>query len=981
MSDSPTKNLVSRRLKIEKEAVLQQLCAQREFERDIDRRQRDRSKARSAEFRPASVSAANYKILYVFDENIFEMFLDPANFDDYAAVSYTDSWDDDLYGYDETRRAINAQSALVTSEYLFGAHLPRQESLRPIYMTEWHFRELHSRLRLIQRDLEKLGKKITSDESDVAKLFANEIDQLVDLERLDRDDTSFLTGGTTLLEADLNDLRKRDVSQQELRQMYRARRAAEIFASTSKFHRLHQIKRIFSNDIARRLVPVHKDFRPARSAERDEIRKEASFWLDLLKAERDAKNEEQRTYGELEHGMLRAYLGELKAVRQQGLRHADIGDGVSLDVDSEAANVTKRLKPLARRLERLKSSPRGGRSDGSLRNDARAIAFLQWISRNKLNEDQRIVMITGDEILFEAYHSWYAAAPRSEPFLLRRVAQYAPIATLDEVLADDQEDASSSITYAMRKATIAQLFSFTLAEEKERPDASGPIEDRPSKTIGQAANHSAVKLSARKCLLQDNKDIVGMVGEITDERLNSRKQEIDALRLAWQHMERDAIGTNYKFIRRRFDKNLAAALANPDNDRKDTLVNYFKSAFDGLASNGIDLWFPLATDFIKAADWRAAFGSSAPPRVPTALRLRIPRPHGESQSEGADDVGQLVQRWVRDRDPDAERLLSVHTNQELSKRVDIIFAVAATLALRLEHWSDAERFADLARLSCRARTNEGEELPENDYFELLYLNALALRFHLGNTAVGDGISGSLNTRWLDLLQAAIELLSTCEQHHEKPGPCGEFAVLRVMRAVSERSAIRLFYVMWIASTLVDQPGRKVASRIIQRGQAELTAAFVDLRKCLTLQDYAEERAKGSTNRSDFLDLLKRQIYTNLASAQVIATVFKRSVGDVPGAILSEAEQEMVLLCLDRFFSEQKFEQLPLIAKVDIQAYRSWFSRTADDCARYGHELERLAEVRDPTNLAIDQIAVSVILRFQNLNQGVTGSSPVADTST
>lgn len=100
-----------------------------ELTRDMDRNESDADFIRNGG-----------KILYVFDENIFELFIRPQAYLKYARyieLFYADYWRDEIddVAVADNMREINAQSALITAEYIFSGVLPGQES-GSIYMTE-----------------------------------------------------------------------------------------------------------------------------------------------------------------------------------------------------------------------------------------------------------------------------------------------------------------------------------------------------------------------------------------------------------------------------------------------------------------------------------------------------------------------------------------------------------------------------------------------------------------------------------------------------------------------------------------------------------------------------------------------------------------------------------------------------------------------------------------------------------------------------
>ena len=69
------------------------------------------------------------------------------------------------------------------------------------------------------------------------------------------------------------------------------------------------------------------------------------------------------------------------------------------------------------------------RSPTSIWNDARSIALIEWLS-TQLPSSERMVFVTGDQTLFDAYRRAYEDSGyrqnRKRAFFLRRVTQYSP---------------------------------------------------------------------------------------------------------------------------------------------------------------------------------------------------------------------------------------------------------------------------------------------------------------------------------------------------------------------------------------------------------------------------------------------------------------------------------------------------------------------------------------------------------------------------
>src|SRR6185312_2203345 len=86
----------------------------------------------------AEFQEQNGRVHYIFDENIFEMFVRPKRMKALTSTFYSPF----LLKYSEgdkrtAWKSFAAQSALLTAEYLLSGELPAQFS-KMIYMTTWH---------------------------------------------------------------------------------------------------------------------------------------------------------------------------------------------------------------------------------------------------------------------------------------------------------------------------------------------------------------------------------------------------------------------------------------------------------------------------------------------------------------------------------------------------------------------------------------------------------------------------------------------------------------------------------------------------------------------------------------------------------------------------------------------------------------------------------------------------------------------------
>ena len=141
--------------------------------------------------------------------------------------------------------------------------------------------------------------------------------------------------------------------------------------------------------------------------------------------------------------------------------------------------------------------------------------------------------------------------------------------------------------------------------------------------------------------------------------------------------------------------------------------------------------------------------------------------------------------------------------------------------------------------------------------------------------------------------AACALLDACVDFHERPEQ-GKFEVLRLIRAVSERAALRLFYaaaltpaVRHAAETrlgpreLAATPGSArgwaveasekswtdAMRRREEEAQGALLLAKADLRRCLQCETLVHGRIEGV--QAEFFNKLEQQFLINISAAYVL----------------------------------------------------------------------------------------------------------------
>jgi hypothetical protein len=175
-----------------------------------------------------------------------------------------------------------------------------------------------------------------------------------------------------------------------------------------------------------------------------------------------------------------------------------------------------------------------------------------------------------------------------------------------------------------------------------------------------------------------------------------------------------------------------------------------------------------------------------------------------------------------------------------------------------------------------------------------------------------------------------------------------------IRAVSERAAVRLFYVCWSVLALREQPSEFNISEV-SGIEEQFNLALSDLRKCLEL-----EREVPSNQG---IAQLERQYITNLAAAQSLRYLLSSRLPNLITVGLSEKENNIVRSRIDGWLSVRI--DFPAAAQVDLLAFRALEFHDAD--AR--SELSKLGEESHRHELAIDRALLDAFVRLVHAGAG------------
>lgn len=630
---------------------------------------------------------------YVFDTDIFELFIQPLEHASYCANFYGDDW-----GHEGKSRLYSAQAGLIAAEYLFSGDLPGLARDGPIYMTEWHYSELKKRLYSLRGVLSRRAKQ------------ALETDQKVEnyLEEFERH--VHLGGG--------------DSPTDELD------RALELAAPETRADALRFLK----------LAP------------------EPRAVLRFVTARELAPRLVQDVVIEPLEQLNRVYSEILSRVRPLSIRFAP--------EEKDRAELVRLIEDWQLDLERLhrdKSRP------GRIKFDAKSVAYVHWVARRQLNRHERIMLVTGDNALYQAYSLWHQDRPTGEAFLLRRVNQYSPLInphdTPNDIRAGDE--GGYQLFDSTRRAMDAPLVSFNLRWEQ-----------------GRARAHLANLLRTSKA---PELDPAIALFDLSPDWWLERDQTFEDLRNQWREAERIGIGASLPVLERRLDRRRSfLASVGGAADASKAFTHYLSLLLDEIAQRGIRAEFPEAVRFVTD---RPSYRARSLPRAPLDVSLKIPVPD-KAGGWVEYDLSEIIDRWLNDDDA-INALLDPDKNSALFDRLDIVYGVAAALAIRSELWTDADRFAENSITASENTGAAGGKSFNETRLECLYLSALAKRFVIASTSPETSLAKE--DIWRENLEHALASLNQVEKGYRALGQ-----ERHVFRAISERVAVRLFHASWKA---------------------------------------------------------------------------------------------------------------------------------------------------------------------------------------
>lgn len=737
------------------EIALRQVLRLVDLSRDLDRNRED-----------SIFADEGGEIIYVLDENIFEIFIRPFRHADSVETFYSDIWNANAQSI-PSWRSFESQAALIASEFLLSPTLPGSKT-GIVRMTEPHRWELAQRAEDLTREFRQV---LQQDEKKIKDELSRKFEALTNLVANNTENAPTIEDGT-VLKQDIVKLQVAGKSESTIGRIRAARRAAEVLANDETTEPLDQLRRVVTPPIRSKLRTLDQEYQPTAD-ERKIIEADAHDWF-------------------------RRIVSELSRPGHRGRQRAQ------------------------------KSMTR------AVWNDARSVALLLWLSRSRIKASQRLAFVTGDMVLFDAYRRWHSlegqrSPTTNEPFVMRRATQYSPIFNPHDIggyLSVTDPLFRANLFSLIQQAVEASLLPLTLSLSSHDPRHQEADRERLALKGTDLEN------------LSDDEELKSFSALISDEWLLNHNRTIDSIRDLWQEAQRIAIGSSYDLISARLSneqREIVGRMVELNGKGVGSLLSdYVSNLLDRLIDDSIELWLPLAQEFL----------------------LNQPKSPAKRFSPTVSMEEALIKDGIS---PDAQS----------PRSPQLVFAKAALHALQIQDTGNATRFSDLAMRSGETRVQS--DGPRASDLELQYLAGVAHTVDIGS--FGEHLKRRAPTvfrarslqRVKQSYARASTFLNNCLSNHftlevERSTGRDQYNDIRYFRALSARAALNLFMAASIGLPVGEAKSRDVGEAINY-----LRIAKGDLLICA--------RIDGAIKAVPLMESIRRQYLLNVAAAEVLAYIF------------------------------------------------------------------------------------------------------------
>ncbi|BBF82623.1 hypothetical protein [Asticcacaulis excentricus] len=769
---------------------------------DIDRNMAD-SEAQLA-IRPTET-------VYVFDSNVFELFIDPLDERGEQLSLHSEAWlkmcgitDPEELG---RLKAIVPQTALLTTEYLFSTRFPRSGDSY-IYMTEWHFYEYARRLTELTRTL---WKSSVSDQRDPKTRFKQIREAKAFLDNPSEDLTSKLAELDALLSQDVDNLLNLGLLKPaELNPFVANRLLLNVLCHDNELEKIDQINRLLETAISQRIRLLPRKYH----------------------------------------------------IRQDRSRF-----------DAHASVWEVRL-----RRERMKDKKKARRPE-ALADDAKSLAHVEWAAEAAEDLDERLVFITADDLIFDAYRRWYTDLKLDDairpPFVVRRLAQYAPLynmADSSNALGDNVKGLFYKVRMLLKTALVPLML--TIDRGLGLAKNLAPSQRKTAASLYLKEPQNLIEVETFKALTE----------VMRKEDSSQKRAALDRIMAELRLVERTTLGLADEYVRARLDE-WERALPEINQPHPEVYEQAFRTYIQAKIQTAIEssrhFSLPLALRFIK--DWRLE-KHDVRPRAPIVFMGKLA---GSTETNLAAILNQSLSQ--------ARAALPITDDQWEVIGADpaATFSMAGWLCLVSEKWAEAEQYADLCLMWAKANAMPPTSVHTVEQAEYYFLCAVTKRFKIGST----GPTARLDTQTAIARQfkEAAGLLTVCIEFHSERAALDIEEALRTVRAESELAALNLFY----AATLIPKVGAALGLRppdVDMRGdQLKIVSEALDqadklLDSCLSKLAGFPFLGEGQESTLKVLKRVKAQVAVNYAATFCLRLLCRQDIPLVPALRSSHVDK-------------------------------------------------------------------------------------------
>lgn len=838
---------------------------------------------------------AGNEIIYTFDEDIFELFVgghDQPNTSKGSGRIYTDrrravgvfhtrAWRSlherhRLSATEEAHRAqINRQSAMLTTEWLFGGHLPGRKS-SAVYITRPHFRELSSRWEILMATLRpQIAAATELERRHISELEDDQATAAASTNPPDgRTVTEYIRNAPQPLRTDLDELwreinataHSRRAGHRDARSFWQfafSRKLASTLTSLRVTEPISQLLRI-NNDIANRLKFVHQVMTPD---DPDAIppSETSGFWKERL-------------------------LGEIEA--------------------------------------RKKRNPNISRDHQAIENDAHAIALVQALANTaaRARQGRRFVFVTADPLLIDAYRAWHCTqADNYEPFILRPVRHFAPLLNITSMSRNGETD----IRQSRAKEDIFPLLRAAIEPFLLKLNLGDSVQRRPGHEDSVRWYREQYALKLRRALIAYDADPQSrdrdekLRSEVADQMIfpsalgdlaevNDKLVEIVD---KGRRVERFAIGFGFEWLNKRLAarKELQEAQRELSKGDETPLANYMQRVLAELRSANLDLrvkFVSISSDLQIAVN-RIHRGSPPWRKVPLAFNLTLKaRGSNELISVESDRmVTTALENKKKQRRAEISNSLDLDLPNIRETGGYRFFALYCCIALRLNEWGVADHCATEAY----TRVENEKPFDPDELVELEYLYCFCIRFRIGSGPIQDASNADVTFERYGEARQLLQLRS-------------DFARIFVdFRAAAELTSLIIFGCAW---SMAEYPISPVASRsfpkeLVESEFAECITLLLRLLKVLRSHSEGGDTMLAQGDAAQ-IQQFKEQIAVNICASYCLTKLGLRSGDAAPfhDCLNILREDPDALAWIDNFASQSRVGD-PRLSEVG-QLYLEWF---------------------------------------------------------